>query len=58
VIKNQAIIDRIEKYTAGDKKMENLVRTILDDESEGKYFAKSGKVLIEKEAKEREARGI
>ena len=57
MIKNQAIIDRIEKYTAGDNAMKNLVRKILDDESEGKYFAKSGKIAIEKEAREREAHG-
>lgn len=56
MIKNQAIIDRVEKYTAGNSTIGELVRKILDDESEGKYFAKNGKPAIEKIAKEREAR--
>lgn len=54
MIKNKEIKEKVKKLTAGKPRMESLVLSILDDESEGKQFARNGKLAIEKEAKERE----
>jgi hypothetical protein len=54
VIKNVEIINKVKNLTAGKPEMEKLVLSILDDESEGKQFARNGKPAIEKEARERE----
>ena len=55
MIKNKIIKAGVDKRTAGDPKMRELVNYLLETESEGKYFAKSGKLAIEKAAREREA---
>lgn len=54
MIKNEEIKTKVKKLTAGKPRLEELVRSILDDESEGKQFARNGKLAIEKEAKARE----
>lgn len=55
MIRNKVIKDGVEKRTAGNPKMRELVNYLLETESEGKYFAKSGKLAIEKAAREKEA---